>query len=529
MRKQLFKILSAVLLSGFVATSCNKFLDVNTNPNASSTTSPDLVLNQAIVYTGSMVNTMNTYGMQVGGYGANAGGYGGFGIVWTYGYSTGDFTGIWSSSYDILEDFQYIINSTVGNSYYDYFNAAAKIMKVYNFERLVDWYNNVPYSEALNASNTTPAYDDAATIYVDLARTLDSAITTINDASGALALTSGTDPLFSGDMTSWIKFANTLKLRLIVRASSIVTFDNTTFTSDGFLTDDAIENPTYSKATGKANPMFSGWVADYTGAAGNRAYIPAMYTYGYYDGNKLTDTARGKAIYFKFPNTPLNQLGVAGTTSNYAPDISGAWYCYSSSNSGSPTKTSLGDNIGVMKGYDMGMVLMTAAESYFLQAEAQMRGIISGDDATSFNSGIEASFHYLYELASGTVATGYDYETDAATYITTNTSSYLVNYSLATTTAQKLEAIITQKYIALNMINSDEGWNEYRRTGYPASGTTAVNNPYGSFASTQSTATRSDHLPTRICYPTTEYALNKYNVPDATTISPFTSLIFWAK
>jgi hypothetical protein len=102
-----------------------------------------------------------------------------------------------------------------------------------------------------------------------------------------------------------------------------------------------------------------------------------------------------------------------------------------------------------------------------------------------------------------------------------------VNFDLATTTPQKIEAIITQKYIANNFIASHESYNEYRRTGFPVSSTTVTNNPYGSFASTQSASTRPDKLPTRVQYPTSEFNYNPGNVPN--DVKVFSSLIFWAK
>jgi hypothetical protein len=182
----------------------------------------------------------------------------------------------------------------------------------------------------------------------------------------------------------------------------------------------------------------------------------------------------------------------------------------------------------------MGEPLMLAAESYFLQAEAQLRGILSTGVTTDslFDSGILASFNYLYLLPDdktyGTDANGnmLDPATGFAQYLLDNSGSYLVNYNLATSDNQRLEAIITQKYIAVNFINSQEGWNEYRRTGYPTSAN-STSNAYASFASTLSQSSRPDKLPTRILYPASEYSYNAANVP--TGISPYTSLIFWAK
>jgi hypothetical protein len=171
---------------------------------------------------------------------------------------------------------------------------------------------------------------------------------------------------------------------------------------------------------------------------------------------------------------------------------------------------------------------LTAAESYFLQAEAAVRGITTGNAATLFESGITASFKYLYALPDGSYAAPLaDPVAGASSYLTTNAASPLVNYALATTTAQKVEAIITQKWIALNFVNSDQSWNDYRRTGYPAVVTTAGATAAQTFASKFSESTRTDKLPTRLLYPPSEGSYNSANVPKG--ISPFTSLIFWAQ
>jgi hypothetical protein len=327
--------------------------------------------------------------------------------------------------------------------------------------------------------------------------------------------------LFQGNMLSWKEFANTLKLRLIIRASAVAKFTNTSFSSDGFLTDDAVVNPGYKLATGQVNPSWGTWVADYTGARVGNAWIPASYVYGYYDGHKLSDAWRGSVIYFGYPNTPYNQLGITPPNNTLtSPSQGGAWYA------GLGSGSSLGNTLGVMKGPDMGEPLILLAESDFLQAEADVRGILNQDPGSDFNNGIVASFTYLYKLPSNTVAPGMDPVADAQSYATANAASYLVNFGLASTPAQQTEAIITQKYIALNFINGEEAWSEYRRTGYPVSSSMLLNNPYGALASTQSQATRPDHLPTRIPYPGSEASTNASNVPQ--NISVYTSTIFWA-
>jgi len=517
-------ILSLATIALLSASSCKKYMDINKNPNAATSATPELILPQAIVYTAANANGFNTYGAELGGYAANAGGYGGFGSNWTYDFGPNDYSGLWSSTFDALNDFQSVINTTAKDATHLYYNGIARIMRAYNFQLLVDAYNNIPYTQALQGLSNVinPKYDDAKTVYPALAVQLDSAIAIIEQgqSSGTQAtVAAANDPLFGGTMTSWIQFANTIKLRLIIRASGVATFSNTTFDAAGFLTTDAIVNPGYAKVSGQQNPSWNTWVKTYDGTAGNRAWMPNTFAFAFYNGAKLQDNGRGQAIYYKFPNTPNNQLGIGTTAVPSAPTDANAWY--------SGDVTNLGNAVGVMKGLNMGEPLVMASESYFLQAEAQVRGIISGDPQASFNNGIEASFNYLYLLPDDkTLGSGWDPVADFATYQSDNSTSYLVNWSLATTQDKKIEAIITQKYIALNFINSQEGWNEYRRTGYPVSSAFTID-PNKSMASVLSQSTRPDHLPSRILYPASEYSYNSANVP--TGISPYTSLIFWAK
>lgn len=516
-----------MLLSG---TGCKKYLDINNNPNAATSASAENIMPQALAATAVVLNNYNNYGSQLVGYMANAGGYGGFGSAVTYNFSSADYNNLWSGAYDNLEDYQTIINQT--NSQipeYGYYNAAARIMRAMDFQLLVDAYNDVPYTDALQGEgNLTPDYAAAKDIYADLARQLDTAIAIINrtdTASGEIKHMGSVDILFGGDGELWKQYANTLKLRLLVKAGDKATFDNKTFDAAGFLETDAKINPGYTRDNGKQNPQWNNWAYTYTGGAATRSWMPTTWALSFYDGSKLDDP-RGYVVYRSFPSTPTNQLGYEN--SNVASSPSGsAWFAYVNSDANS-TSTSGGNSIGVLKGPNAGFPVMLAAESYFLQAEAALKGIIAGTPATLFNAGILASFEYLYQLPNGAYSADPDWASpsgDYQYYKETNEGNYLANFALATTDAQKLEAIITQKYIALNFINAQEAWNDYRRTHYPTitAGSTGAT---ATFASIQSVSSRTDKLPSRILYPTSETNYNPQHVPK--NISPFTSSIFWA-
>ena len=516
-----YKYFLGIALIAFIF-SCKKSLDINTNPNTATKASVDLVLPTAIVSTANSIPAYSSMGAQQVGYFSNGGGISGWGGIISYNWNTGDFSGLWATTYDVLEDVEYVITNSDGKADQKDFNAAGKVLKAYNYALLVDTYNDVPYTEALKGNDKLqPSYDKAADVYKNLGDLLDQAVASFKGVgSKGSALFAKSDPLFKGDLSRWAKFAQTIKLRLMLRSVGKVTFAKTSFdTGIGFLEEDAIVNPGYTKIDGKQNPMWSRWAFDASGAAagGGSQYAVTGYILGFYNGNKLDDQARANAVYQSGIAIPTNQLG------NLSADAG---------RGASPSSFFVGNSvddfnkIGVLKGFDSGQPLMLASESYFLQAEGNVKGLVAGDAQTNFDKGIKYSFKYLYKDNSNTVPADRDYAGDADTYHKDNIASPLVNFSAATTMDLKMEAIITQKYIASNMLFGHESWNEFRRTGYPKIVLAASPDKTKSFVSIASQSTAPDKLPTRIQYPASEFKYNASNVP---TVTVYSSKIFWAK
>lgn len=527
--KRLLK-LSIILITAFTVQSCKKsYLDINENTNSATSSSPNLVLPAVLNNTASNFITYFNYGAWMAGYQANAGGYSFTGSTFfTYNWNSGTNNGLFNSAFTDLRSYQYIITSTTGVNKYVLYNAVARIMKSYYYQILVDEYGNVPYTEGLaGVDNLTPHYDDAATVYKSLVTEIDAAIKDLQTygSSSVVSALGSADIVFKGDATKWIKFANNIKLRILTRAqagtlAAYATSAFGTFSAEGFLTEDVTINPGYVSTSARQNPLWNTYHSSYTGSNGAYAaqQIPTRWIFSFYNGTKLSDATRGALIYKNYAagTTPINQLGNETNVSSW---ISGypAWYI------GVGTALNAPETQGIIKSRVMGQLIMPAAETYFLLAEAALNGhTLSGDAATNFDNGIKASYNYLQKTgASTTSATAAVLDAYLTAYKTANTGNYLVNYSAATTAAQRLEAIITQKYIALNFVNGYEAWQEYKRTGYPAiSGTGATT----TFVSLQSSATSADKLPVRNLYPTTEYNLNP-NVP--TGLSAYTSKIFW--
>lgn len=527
--------LIGLLALSLTFSSCKDYLEINKNPNEATYANPQLVLPGALNTTASLLSTTyNDYGAFVAGYQANGFGYSYVGNdIVTYNYTSSSNTGLWTSVFANLKNYQYVINQTTTNSSLVYFNAVARIMKSFNYQLLVDYYGDVPYSEAIKGvDNLTPKYDKAEDVYKACIEELDEAIALIkaNATDDSKTKLGSSDIVFKGDLTKWIKFANNLKLRFLIRAqdspiSAYVNAAFNTFSSEGFLLEDALVNPGYSASSANMNPQWTSIHSSYSGTAATagRSRVPTPYIVSFYNGTKLEDAKRRALVYRNY-QSPLNQLGYepsnAEQSATQAVANYPAWYI------GTGTLLNAGEARGILKSRIASTPIFLAAEIRFLLAEAALKGhTLNGSAATNFRAGIEESFRYLNKQGStNAVPSGVNIVTDVDAYITANTNNYLANFAQATTNEQKLEAIITQKYIALNYIHSHESWNEYRRTSYPRNNL-AVGAPAAeTFVSIASQVPTAERMPVRLLYPQSEINLNG-NVPK--DVSPFTSKIFW--
>ncbi len=418
----------------------------------------------------------------------------------------------WDGLYAIIKNAAYIEQNSAGDPLGAYSVASAKILKCYGFQMLVDAYGDVPYSEAFEGSgNFFPKYDDGQSVYDSCIQQLNVAISLIQNADVNSTNLGNNDIMFNGDMDQWMRFANTLKLRFIIRQSNKISAsaaqsEISSTASAGYLESDATVNPGYLNSGGKQNPYWASYGVDPGGSLVSDGY------------NYLR--AGGAAVeYFTSHNDPrlfyiYAPNGSAPNTSDYF-DVDANFSNYDAAYYGDRTTASAlgnggsaGIGHGVMSGFDAPVPLMLAAESYFLQAEAVERGWMSGDAATLYNMGITASFEYLYTQGGDSQSAA-----DAAAMTYYNQASIM--YSSAT----GIKQIITQKWADLAGINSFEAWSEYRRTGFPDMSVLPL--------SKYVPLTR--HIPTKLMYPNSEANTNaeNYNAAVAKGNDPQNTKVFW--
>lgn len=503
-----------------VVSSCSDYLDVNTNPNSPvyGSIPPNLTLSAAQTQayraiTGdnrNIQNGINNNGLtQLGNLMMNnwAGNVNSFTNPYADEYrsniTSSFYNSIWDWTYVQVANFQKIVD--YNSEDYDNHKAIAKILKSFYMQTLVDLYGDLPYSEAFyKDSNLYPHYDDDRLVYRALYDNLDEAIALINNANGSDKAVGGEDEIFSGDMQQWIRFANTIKLRLLIRQSGLtdgetVTYVNqqlATLATADFLTTDVTINPGYNSTTGsRQNPFYGTYGYGITGVAtGNRNLVTASE----HAADALNGTAdpRRSRIFTVTSGglvVGINQGDDADAAPNNPSFLGPAFI---------PVPIGTAPNADASVGSSQNGYLMTLAEVKFLLSEAAVRypAIFSGYDAQQqFEQGIQASFT---RVGAGS----------AAAYIASN--SGVSGFGWAGS-ANKIEAIMTQKWIATMNGNATESWIDYNRTGFPVTPVAATNNGVGK--------------PKRLMYPVSERVANSANTPAQTAADVFATGPFWAQ
>ena len=484
-----------VIATAAIAISCSEeFLDVNNNPNNPPVSTPGLTLTVAQEYFATLNSTsMNYLGNFIVYNWAVPSNWSAGQELIKYNVNNTFYANIFEDSYaDIFKNLTYVKNVEDASGAADYgnYDAIVETLKGFQYQHLVDLYGDVPFSEAnLRGANTTPKYDDAETIYKAEIDSLTAAATlALNPAENA-ENPGSSDIIFGGDMTKWAQFANTIKLRMLVRLSNTGqdSYIQTQIglidaNGAGYITDDVSSNPGYSANEFQESPFY--------GYAGYNEAGEEMDRHDYtvasdYLITKLQDNNDPRIDFlFDLPANDDTHKGV-----KQAISLPGSGFT-------ADDLSKIGE--GLLKSPDQDQPLMLLAEALFLESEATVRGYIAGGDAAAkelYNDGIQASFDYLG--AEGAE----DYYTQTKENVSWDASS------------NKIEAIITQKYFALNGVSGIESWIELTRTGFP-SGLPIPEDSDGK-------------RPVRLLYPSSEYARNSANVPATTTADAFNNPPFW--
>jgi hypothetical protein len=476
--KKLFVLLFLIPLT---FSGCKKFLDVNDNPNNPDTAEPSLLLPAVEASIGQIVgNSFQVYGNFWAQYWTQNPSSSQYRTIDQYRVTSTNFDRPWLTIYrNALQNAEIIINSNAANS--QHIQGIAYLLKAYTFQLATDAFGDIPLSEALKGNEfASPHYEPQKVVYDSVFAYIDRGLALVNTANAASP--GSQDLIFRGNMAQWRAFGNTLKLRAFLRLSEV---DPTraqagvaALYSSGavFLTEDA--SITYLSTGGNENPFYN----EMLGLGRTQNPVASATAVNAY---KRNNDPRAFRFY--------DLVGTADTIAN----IRQGSYASNANKQVSPPSALVGARGSNSASATAPVKLISASESYFLQAEAVARGWATGDLSTLFTTGIRRSFD---ALGIGSSAT---------TYIQTAPDAQLPG-----TTEGNIKAIITQKYYAMNGFQGFEAWTEWRRTGYP------------DFIQTSAASTLgAGRMPLRFLYPNSEVTTN-LNYPG--TI-PIYEPVWWDK
>jgi hypothetical protein len=390
------------------------------------------------------------------------------------------------------------------------FVEAAKIALIDQAAQMVDLFGDIPYSEtgSLETSSTiiNPNFDDQKALYTSFISDLDASATFFATATTNASFTKQ-DIMLAGSTDKWRRYANSLRLRLLMRTSfvdeatakAVVTtmLSNSAqyplldggnvaaynpAASDVLLTPLTTNNDNLNNALTEINSFYAtDYLLNKVMLPANDPRIPVMF-------DKYGKVVNGKFV----PNKTYRAMPVTYTTAQ-----SDTAY----------TSYSILDSATFLQNKSLPGVVFTAAETNFLKAEAFERWG-GGNAQTAYETAIKQSvyfYYYLNGLGKGAAVT----PTDVTTFLSAPTVAY------TGTSTEKLTKIYTQKWASFSFLQSKQAWAEVRRT----------KNPSLTF-STAGKLNGYETPPNRLLYPTSEIA-NNSNYSKVRAKDTRLTKIFW--
>lgn len=386
----------------------------------------------------------------------------------------------------------------------------AQIIRVAASLKISDCYGPIPYSK-INGNDFAVAYDNMEELYIAMFNDLDEAITNLEAAlaSGSdVSALKDFDYVYGGDFTKWVKYANSLKLRMAIRIANA----NETLAKEK--AEEAVANVTgvmkdasesaYSNFNDGMNPFYR---VEYTWGGGNGEFRASANITSYMNGYE--DPRLSK--YFETSSSGKYngaRNGVQQTPESFAEFQK----TYS--------KVKVAENDPLL--------IMSAAEVYFLRAEGKLRGWNMGEGKTAkelYEEGIKVSM----DEKKATLGNYLQNSKKPADYIDSKYGNVAMSeicpkWNESGDFEENLERIIVQKWIAM-FPSGWETWADIRRTGYPKF--------FPVFNNLSADGVSSERGMRRLPFPQSEYNTNNANVTAAaamlTGADNAATDLWWAK
>lgn len=447
MKRNIILPVVALIFSSFMA--CSDFEEINRNPNNPSTVPVHLLLPPVIqasvaTMTGSGNGAAGQWIQHLNYTGGNSEGYG------RYNITGASFREQWNGQMRIIKDINQIIKIG-GQTKKPQYVALGLIWKVYTLELMCDAYGDIPYTEAGRGDETGlefPHYQEQSEVYSLMLADLEEANVILEGLSEDVTIEN--DILYQGDATKWRKFANSLKLRLLMRQSAKIDVKQQVAGIFG----NPEKYPFFTSAADQATLVYNNTVDYYTWYMKNKPSDNSGVDFGdnYRVSEAVVDmlkstqdprltvfaapTEKSFKAHRADPSVPLEYIGQPA-------GLSAAEQVNLDVKNTSVLSSTIRD--------EKRAFLMSYTELSLIKTEAILRGMISGDAAAEYQKAVKASFAKWNDITDADIS---DYFTNPANHLTTDVT-------------ESMRQVGEQLWMD-NFLNGYEAFANWRRLGIPS-------------------------------------------------------------
>ena len=486
-------ILTLFLCVLFTLVSCDTLeLDLTENPNALSPNQADagFFLNSIQIDFAFWVSSMGDRGGELTRINYMSG------RTYNNVYSPDSWNGVWSSAYrGMLEDIR-LMNILADEAGLTYHRGMGKVFQAYILLTLVDYFGDIPYTEALQGAEAilNPVSDSGESVYNAAISTLESAISDFNSGGPVPS----NDYYYQGDADKWIKAANSIKKKALLNLGDFSNYNSIT---------NYIVNPSddfqFVWGTSPATPdtRHPLYRSNYTSTGGGE-YMSNWLMFNMINGHAgNTDPRINYYFYRQVDNTPGfdssadEEVLECGLPGYYVPPQlrgSDTPFCAPTNSSSKPANGYWGRDHGNDNGIPPDGFKRTLRGIYPAGGafdDESFEGKVDGDGQGGFgitpillsswmhfmnaevnvNTGGDPTYETLIALEQALIKTddlgGPELsDEDVSNYIAAFTS----DWNASTSTEEKLDMWATEFFISLTG-NGIDAYNSYRRNGYPRS------------------------------------------------------------
>ena len=483
----------ALMLTTLTSCKDSGFLDINYNPNYPSSASAKYLVAAAEA---STVSVMGLYapltGDMWGQYTTQGNSTNQYNTLCSYATTTATsyppVTSLWQNTYaNALEDLKLAIADAESKGEWNWW-LMAKVLTAYNFMMLTDSYGDIPFTEALDASNANPKFDDSKTVvYPGIIAILDEAIAKESEAlaSNAKSPVSNYDCFLGGDMSKWVAFAKSLKLKAYLKDYASNASQISALLAAGGLLEEDCAWTAWEDATNKSNPLYEFNIRQLNTTENIRACQT------FFDYMLMNNDPR--IVYIYEPTTAAKQ--VYTTEAEWIAHLADCYEAlpYGAEKIPNTTAAPISMTSRFRQRVDDPVYLMNAAECELMIAEAYARAGNAAQAKVYYEKGVKAGFSR--------------WGLDATSFIS---GVYAFDES------DMLKSIGMQYWMTYAGANSYDGWLTRNRLGIPelqADIMVRANNQAlergfsagyvpGSLVDPTASTLNAGEYPTRLLYPT---------------------------